>query len=402
MDRRRLLPILLIVFVNFFGATIVLPSIPLYAKREFGASPEVISLILAAFFIAQFLASPWIGRLSDRYGRVPVLVISQFGTFLSFVLMAAAGSVTLLFIARVLDGITGGNIIVAQAYVTDVTPREKRTQALGLVFAAFGLGFILGPALGGILAATFGDRAPFYVGAIVALITVFITYFTLDESLTAEERMARRERAASVHLGLRDIFAITPLVLILIIAFATQFSVALLQATIALFGEAVIFAGYDESTVSLGVGLLLTSIGVGQVITQTLLLRPAIARFGERRLVVMGAVLRAVALYSLLVITSPWLIGSFSLLALAIAGGVMLPSLQSTATTTVSEDVSGSVLGVFQSAASLGIIIGTSIGGQLFAIAPTLPYAVGGTAVALIIVPAVILLRMDRAQPVPA
>ena len=120
----------MIVLVNFIGSTIVIPVLPLYAQGEFQASPEAISLLYASFFIAQFLASPLLGRLSDRYGRRPVLLISQLGTAASFLLMALAGAFPLLFAARVLDGVTGGNVIVAQAYLTDITTKEQRTRAL--------------------------------------------------------------------------------------------------------------------------------------------------------------------------------------------------------------------------------------------------------------------------------
>ena len=161
MDRirqidKRLLTILLIVFVQMLGAAMILPILPLYAKSEFNMTPQVITLLNTAFFGAQFVAGPYLGRLSDKHGRVPVLILSQIGTAVSFFMLAFAPNVAVLFLARILDGITGGNIIVAQAYITDVTPRERRTEALGYVFAIFGLGFIFGPILGGTLAAAFG------------------------------------------------------------------------------------------------------------------------------------------------------------------------------------------------------------------------------------------------------
>src|SRR5262245_34987546 len=128
---KRLIVILLIVLVNMVGAAMVTPILPLYAQRQFHMSPQTITLLLASFFAAQFLAGPVLGQLSDRYGRIPILIISQIGTVISFIMLALAQQVWVLFAARILDGITGGNIIVAQAYVTDVTPRERRTEALG-------------------------------------------------------------------------------------------------------------------------------------------------------------------------------------------------------------------------------------------------------------------------------
>jgi len=172
---RRLLTILLIVFVQMVGGAMIMPILPLYAQSEFDMSPNVITLLGTVFFAAQFIAGPYLGRLSDKYGRVPVLIVSQVGTAVSFIMLGTAQSVSMLFAARILDGITGGNIIVAQAYITDVTPREKRTQSLGYVFAAFGLGFIFGPALGGILSAAFGPRVPYYIAAAAAVLVVVLT-----------------------------------------------------------------------------------------------------------------------------------------------------------------------------------------------------------------------------------
>lgn len=391
MERRRLFSVFLIVFANFLGGTVVLPTLPLYAQRHFDADPGVISLMLASFFIGQFLAAPWLGRLSDRYGRVPVLIISQIGTFLSFLIMGTAASLPVLFAARVLDGITGGNVIVAQAYITDFSPREKRTQSLGIVWTAFGVGYILGPALGGIVGALFSDRATFFLGAAISFITVVITWLLLDEP---------KEKRVNRKVGIRpaEIASNHLLVLILVIGFMAQFSIALLQSTLALFGEAVVFAHHTDQEINLGVGLLLTCTGVGQLITQWAILPPMVKRLGERRLVVVGAVIRAVGFLSMAVFVSPWLIGGFSLMAIAIASGTMMPSLQSLATTSVSESVSGSVLGVYQSSVTLGIIIGTAIGGQLFEVAPTLPYVIAGTVLLLTTIPALLLMR--RAQPV--
>jgi DHA1 family tetracycline resistance protein-like MFS transporter len=179
---RRLATILLIVLVQMLGAAMILPILPLYAQREYGLTPQVITLLGTSFFAAQFIAGPYLGRLSDKYGRIPVLIISQIGTAISFLMLALAPGAGFLFLARVIDGITGGNIIVAQAYITDITPREKRTEALGYIFAVFGLGFILGPALGGVLSAAFGPRVPYLFAAGAAVVVVLLTWITLEES----------------------------------------------------------------------------------------------------------------------------------------------------------------------------------------------------------------------------
>jgi DHA1 family tetracycline resistance protein-like MFS transporter len=373
--QRRHFILFAIVFANFLGATVVTPILPLYARREFDASPDTITLLLASFFVAQFLAAPVLGRLSDRYGRLPILVISQIGTCLSFVILASAGSIPMLFAGRILDGITGGNVIVAQAYVTDITPREKRTQGLGLIFAAFGLGYMIGPGLGGLIAAVANEHATIWVGAACSLATVILTVLFLDESLPAEQRRARTARTS---MRAATVLGNSALLLCLLIGFAAQASIALLQGTISLYADSTLFAGQSRSAVNLGVGLMLTGIGVGQFITQIAFLRPLIRRFGERRLVIIGAFLRGLGILSVVFFGSPVLVGAVSLVLVAVASGIMMPSLQSLTTTTASEDISGGVLGVYNASVTLGLITGTYLGGVLYRLEPGLPFIVGG------------------------
>lgn len=396
MNRRRTTVLFLVIFSNYLGATVVLPTLPLYAQRHFSMSPEAISSLLAAYFIAQFIASPTIGRLSDRFGRVPVLVVSQLGTFISFIMLGFAASIPMLFAARILDGITGGNVIVAQAYIADVSPREKRAQSLGLVWMAFGLGYILGPAIGGVVAALFSDQASFLLGAGISLVSLLMTWLLLDESLTPElraERLTRRRPS----LGLREIYRNTPLVLVLIIGFGAQFALSLMTSTLALFGEAVLFAGQTADAVNLGVGLLLACVGVGQFFTQLVLIKRMVPRFGERRLVVIGTLARGLALFGLGISVMPVPAGA-ALVLFAVASGIMMPTLQALATTSVSHEYNGVVLGYYQAATTLGIISGTAMGGWFFAHTPALPFLVGGGLLLITVLPGITLMR--RAQPV--
>jgi len=388
---RRLLTVLLIVFVNMLGASLILPILPLYAQRQFQMSPQTIALLVSSFFAAQFLAGPFLGQSSDRYGRVPVLIISQIGTVISFVMLAFAPNVTWLFIARILDGITGGNIIVAQAYVTDVTPREKRTESLGYIFAVFGLGFMFGPALGGILSAAYGIRTPFLLAALAAAVVVVMTWRLLDETLTPEQRMdARKRRGGSITPG--AILRNGPLLAILGIAFVGQFSLGMLQSTFALYGEAVLFLGYSENATNIGIGLLLTAVGAAQLFTQTWLLRRLLRRYPETWLVVAGTAIRALGSFIFAVIASPWL-GAFGSIFFAIGIGIMMPPLQSLATTTVGDEERGGVLGIYQSAINLSTIFSTALGGFFFQISPTLPYWLGGVVSLLVVIPALGLVR---------
>lgn len=391
---RRLLTILLIVFVQMLGASLILPILPLYAEKNFEMSPQLIALLVSSFFAAQFLAGPTIGRLSDKYGRLPVLIISQIGTVISFVMLGLATNVQMLFAARILDGITGGNIIVAQAYITDITPKEKRTESLGYVFAMFGLGFIFGPAVGSFLSAMLNERLPFIVAAVAALITVLITWRTLDETVTPEQREANR-LARRGGLSVTEVVQNRMLMLVFLIAFVGQFSLGLLQATFALYGKAVLFAGYSEQVVTIGVGLLLTAVGLSQVFTQTFLLRRVLPKLGEAKLVIVGLIIRTLGLIIFAVITTPWL-GPVASVLFAMGMGLMMPPLQSLATKSVSDNVRGGVLGLYQSIINLSIIISTAVGGVFFAMSPSAPYWIGTIISVVVLIPALLLLKRSQ------
>ncbi len=398
MDR-RLFTILMIVLVQMLGTAMILPILPLYAKEAFNMSPQVITLLGTSFFAAQFIAGPILGRLSDTRGRIPVLIISQIGTAISFVMLAVAPGVAFLFLARILDGITGGNIIVAQAYVTDITPREKRTEALGYIFAVFGIGFIIGPALGSVLAAFFGPRVPYLVAAGAAMLVVILTWLTLEETLTPEQqetnRTFKKEGARIV-----DVLKNAPLMLILAVVFLAQFGLGLLQSTFALYGDAVLFKEYSAKAVTIGIGLILAVFGLSQVVTQTLLLRPALKRFGEYRLIIMGNLGRVIGSVIFAVALSPYLGGMAGVL-FAVGSGVMMPSLQSLTTGTVDDELRGEILGIYQSSISLSTIISTAVAGVIFAVSATLPFWIGGGLGLLAFIPAfVLLVRYGQKKPV--
>ncbi len=394
---RRLLTILLIVFVQMLGASMVLPILPLVAKRQFAMDDRVITILISSFFAAQFLAGPWLGRWSDRIGRLPVLLVSQIGTALSFLMLALAGDVPTLFAARILDGITGGNIIVAQAYITDITPREKRTQSLGYIFAAFGMGFVFGPAFGGLVSAAYGTRLPFVFAAIAAGLTVLITWRILDETLDPELRRERAHRDRP-QFGLRQAMGNAPLLIVIGISIIGQFGFGLLQSTFALYGDAVVFAGYPPDRITLYIGLLLAVVGLSQVITQAVFLKRLVRRLGDAKLVILGSLVRAVGMAILAWISAPWQ-APIGALLFAFGMGTMMPPLQSLATRTVGDESRGAVLGVYQSAMSLAIIISTAVAGSIFAIDPRLPYELGAGLTALVALPALWLVFRPLDRP---
>lgn len=393
MDR-RLLTILMIVFVQLVGASMVNPILPLYAQSRFEMQPQSITLLLTAFFAAQFIAGPFIGRLSDNYGRLPVLIISQIGTVIAFAMIGLAESVAMLFFARILDGITGGNIIVAQAYITDIFPEEKRTQALGYIFAAFGLGFIVGPALGGVLAGAFGPQVPFLLAAVAAFLTVLLTHFTLEETVTPEDR-ERNKTVKKGSLNPMELITNVPLVAVLSVTFIAQFGFGMLIGVLALYSEAVIFVGADEATVNFGVGILLMFFGIAQFITQMVVLPRALKQYSDPMIVVIGLVLRAFSMALYYIALGPAVVAVANIF-FALGSGLMMPPLQSLTTKTIAPEFKGAILGIYQSVISLAVIFSTAIAGGLFEVSPILPFLVGGVLFMVSLLPAVFMWNWAR------
>lgn len=413
IDLKRLFPILLIIFTNILGAGTIIPILPLFAEGEFQGTVFQITLLAATFFGAQFLASPWLGRLSDRYGRRPLLIISQAGTVLAFVLFIFArplgsmieelgvvlpisGGMLILYIARTLDGITGGNITIAQAYVSDIISSEHRAQGLGLLQAAFGVGFIFGPALGGILG-TFGEVAPFVGAAIITAGTLLLTTFTLVESLPPEARGTEEERRQA-RIPLRELFTNRALVFVLTITFFGSLAFSVLPAIFSLYSEHVLFASLtDEGRIRLYIGLMLTFSGLMQVITQLALLKPLVRRLGERGLLIIGQIGLLVGLFGIALVENAWMV-TLLLAPFAFGRGVSEPSLQALMTRFGDVHVRGRLLGLNQSARSLALIFGPIWAGYAYErINPQAAFFSGSAFVLVALIQAILLLGL----PVP-
>lgn len=393
---RRLLAIMLVVFVQIAGAGLIIPILPSFAKNDFGLSKAAVTPLLASYFIAQFFASPLLGRLSDRYGRLPVLIVSQIGTAVSFVWLVLAASPVDLFGARILDGITGGNILVAQAYVTDITPVARRTQALGMVFGMLGLGFIVGPAAGGLLASVGGERLPFFVAAVVSALTVLLTWWVLDESLPAAKRnLAPATATMKADRRWDRILADGRLLNIMLLSFVGSFVLGLIQACLALYGEEVIFKGAPLATIQRNNGLLMTVVGLTQVLVQLVLLKRLLVTVGEPRLVALGTVVRGLGMLVYARVAAPWQAVVAAAL-FAFGTGVSMPPLQSLATKLTPDDQRGSVLGLYQAVMNLGTIISMTTAGLLMTLWVRLPFYLGFVYSVALVLPAWWLIRSLR------
>ncbi len=381
MNIKRLVPALVIVFANLIGATIILPILPLFAVDQLGGTPFQAVLLDTAYYGAKFIAAPFLGRWSDRYGRRPILIISQSGTIFSFVLfilalplgrliddaglsLGVSGGLLMLYVARLLDGATGGNTIIAQAYVSDITSDDDRTQALGLLAASLGVGFIFGPAVGGFLAARWGMMAPFFGGAVIAAAALMLTIALLQESLPVEKRAISRGKQRQ-SAG-RQALANPSFMLILTIGFIATLCFAAISPTFALYADRVLFAEIsDAAIIYRNVGLMFTLMGLTAAITQGVLIKPLVKRLGERRLVVVGQL--ALLSASLLIpLTANPILFVVGLLPFVFGYGLTDPALQALITRFGQADARGQLLGTYQSALSLAYIVGPIWAGFVF------------------------------------
>lgn len=278
---RPLLVIVLTLLVNLIGFGIIIPLLPFYAET-FGASPLTIGLLFASFSVAQLIASPLLGHWSDTWGRRPVLILSLIGTVISFVMLAFANSLFMLFAARVVDGLSGGNVTTARAYIGDITTEENRAKAFGMLGAAFGLGFVIGPGLGGLLA-QISYTAPIWAAAAITVVAALLAWFWLPETVHRVEAVAGSPWRALRELGRR-----ANLRLLFTIDFLYWGSFAVYQTTFALFGARRF--GFDATHT----GYLLAVFGCLGIIVQLGLVGPVVRRLGETRTLTIGLIFAAI------------------------------------------------------------------------------------------------------------
>jgi DHA1 family tetracycline resistance protein-like MFS transporter len=357
MKNRYLFSIILVVFIDLLGFSVIIPLLPYYAKT-FNASDTTIGLLLASYAAAQLIGAPLLGRASDRFGRRPILLISVLGTFLGFLLFGFAESLTILFASRILQGLTGGNLSVAQAYITDVTDAKSRNRGLGMIGAAFGLGFIIGPAVGGVLS-NISYHVPAFVAAGFSFLNLLLIGFWLPESLTPERRSELAgKRPALTFAALLQALQHRLTGPLLITRFLYSLAFVILQSIFALFA----LKRFNMSVVA--TGFVLTYVGVVSVITQAWLVGKLSQRFRDTLLIEGG----------LLVLGGGLLLWAFapniptlvvSVTPIALAGGLLNTIVPAALTKTVEPQEVGGILGLSTSIESATRVIAPLLGGIL-------------------------------------
>ena len=366
--RSPLLVIFITVFIDLVGFGIVIPVLPYYAEgTRFGATPRGVGLLFASYSVMQLIFSPVLGRLSDKHGRRPVLLISLLGTSLGFFVMGFATTLWMLFLGRIIDGISGGNISTAQAYIADVTTPENRAKGMGLIGAAFGLGFVFGPAIGGVMS-RWGVHVPFIFAGGLAFANAVLLYFTLPETVTADHPARASAAQGRGWTQLINALKNPRLRLVLTIYFLSIVAFSILTAVFTLF--MVFRLGYD----AFHSGWIFAFVGIISAFIQGGLIGKLVKRFGEPKLVVAGTLMFTGSLFFI-----PFIGPTMGLLGILATGAINsvgnalnAPSLASLASKSATAAEQGVVLGVTQSVASLARAVGPSI--AAFLIYSTIAY----------------------------
>jgi DHA1 family tetracycline resistance protein-like MFS transporter len=381
MRNSRLFPIFLVVFIDLLGFGLILPLLPFYAE-SYSASVVLIGLLTASYSAAQLIGAPILGRLSDRFGRRPILLMSISGTLFGFLLLGFAdplgravahlfsgGSASIalqnsvilgiMFSSRIIDGLTGGNITVAQAYISDVTDQKDRAKGLGLIGAAFGLGFILGPAAGGLLS-TWGFAVPAFAAAGLATINLATIILNLPESLTSERRaqltaQARPAFTLNALLQALNRVRVGPLIHI---RFFFGMAFSMFQTIFPLYAQSHL------GLTALRTGFVLTYVGVLAALVQGVAVGRISRRFSDPQIILWGSAMMGIALLAWAGVANVWMM-LVVMTPLALAGGTLNTILNSALTKAVYPEEIGGTLGLAASAESLTRVISPSLGGFL-------------------------------------
>lgn len=354
--QKSLIVISLVAIVNALGYGIIIPLQYAYVAK-FGINAFWLGILFAAFSLAQFISTPIIGRLSDRYGRKPLLFISVLGTAISFFLFALANSAPMIFVARILDGVTGGNISVAQAVISDVTEPKERAKWFGILGASFGFGFVVGPAISGYLS-TWSLSAPFFFAGILSLVACFIIWFIQKESLHENDREIK---PLSAMFDFGHLFKAL---------FEPFVGLTLIGNFIVMFAFSIFILGFQTFTNDVlkltpsGISLLFVMFGVVGLIMQGFATGKLVKIFSEIPLLIFGVVLSGLSFFLMGIATTLPLFVVASLM-LAIGNSFLAPLIIAILSKHTRKEDQGGMMGIAQSYGSLANIIGPIIGGAL-------------------------------------
>lgn len=390
-------------FLDILGIGLIIPILPKLIEQLSGgnvsAASHTYGWLAAVAALMQFLCAPALGSLSDRFGRRPVILCSLFGSWLDYLLLAFAPSLPWFFLGRIITGITSANITAANAYIADVSPPEKRAANFGLVAAAFGLGFIAGPALGGVLG-NIGLRVPFFAAAGLTLLNWLYGFFVLPESLPREQRRAfdwRRANPVGSLVALKrfpEVLGLTE----------TYFLMNLAHQVFP--STWVLYTSYRYGWSPKQVGLSLAAVGVMAAIVQGGLVRKIIPKLGERRSIIVGLTNATVFFAAYGLAAQGWVI--YVLIGLGSFGGIAMPALQGLVSRCVPLNEQGAVQGALSSLASLAGILGPVLATGLFGyfISPQAPAHIPGAAFfcgsMLMLIALLLALRSFRKSPLAA
>ncbi len=361
------------VALDLLGFGIIIPILPLYASN-FGANPFTIGLLLASYSLAQLVFAPIWGRLSDRVGRRPILVVTLIGSAIGSLLLGLAGSVLVLFIGRIIDGISGASVAVGRAVIADTADEADRPRLMGLLGAAFGVGFVLGPALGG-LAGIFGHRVPFLIAASIAALNAVVTARRLPET-----RRASRSRTTVPLRSLRGLDG--EVVTLITLSFVAVAAFSLFETTFALLAAERLALTAPE------ISIVFALVGVVLVATQAGLIGILSSRFSEVAMIGIGLTLNVIG-FVVVAFSISWLQLAPGLVLLAVGQGLTTPAISSAIAGKAPDGNAGIVLGLQQSAGGLARVLGPVAGGVLFAVGIKMPYLVAAltTLAALLLLP---------------
>ena len=372
-----MLVILLVVVIDLIGFGIIIPFLPFYAE-SFGASPQRVTMLMAVFSLAQFIAAPFWGAMSDKYGRKLIICITLTGSVLAYIFLSLASSLITLFLARALAGFMAGNISTAQAYIADITSKENRTKAMGFFGAAFGIGFILGPAIGGILAGPDTENPntlyPPLFAATLSCIALFLSIIFLKNSNAS---FASKNKRLD---NLLESLKVPSLGQLILLSFIVTVVFAMMESTFSLWSERTFEWGAQQN------GYIFAYTGLCGALTQGILVGPLSKYFGDKILCRIGIFILSIGMFGVAITYNIFHV-YIALTFIAVGLGFFMPTISSLIVNLVSEEKRGWVLGVNQSVSSISRILGPLFAGILFEIyGKNVPYIFGGLILIITIV----------------